>query len=475
MTRVHRRLGIVLAVACLSGTLLLVQSVAAWKVVSDQFAFLEERQGQRSIDQALKAIETDLDQLAISTHDYAEWDDAYEFVASRDQHFVKSNMTIQTLSNLQVDFVWMVGAQGNDILGFQRRSGFEPTLQQPADPDIIAAVRIKLPGLLAHPNAPALSRLFQTRSGLLAIAAHAILPSMGHGVPRGALVFGRFVDRAAIERAQTTSQLPLRLYLGASSRASLPAAAQSLWSAGTGMPERVLVPTSDLLLSGFVLVRDVNEVPVAVLGTSTARNLSSFGRHTGRTLVTIFSCVIAVFAGVVAGLLLYLEKVGEARAASERRYRAVITQALETMLLVDTRSRRILEANPAATTTLGFSQQELVEMDIDDLFYACDGDVLKPVHAELHAAASPDRILIVRCKSKEFIDVEVTASPLTVDEREVTSFVLRDVSAWKRAERRLEDNQGRLVHLAHHDMLTGLLNRLGLERRLPEVIKAARQ
>ena len=114
-------------------------------------------------------------------------------------------------------------------------------------------------------------------------------------------------------------------------------------------------------------------------------------------------------------------------------------------------------------------------MDIDELFFACDGDVLKPVRADLHAAARNDRVLLVQCKDNDFIDVEVTANPLVVDEREVTSFVLRDISARKRAERQLVDNQDRMAHLAHHDALTGLLNRLGLERRLPEVIRMAGQ
>ena len=470
-----RRVGIVLAVASLSGALLLVQSLAAWKVVSNAFAELEHRQGERAIDQALQALETDLNQLAISVHDYAVWDDAFDFIITRDPRFVKSNMTNQTLMNLRVDFVWMIDAQGAHILSYQRDATNAGTVDDTADPDILRAVRSKLPWLLANRDGSALSRIFKTRSGLLAVAVNPILPSRGVGVPHGTLVFGRFVDDAAVSRARTTSQLPLRLYLPGDTEASLPEAVRGLWSASAGSAGRLLIPTSAASLGGFALLRDVHGVGIAVIATSTSRNLAVYGRHTGRALVAIFSGVITVFALIVAALLLYMQKVAEARAASERRYRAVITQARETMLLVDTRDRRILEANPAATTTLGFSQRELCEMSIDDLFYACDGDVLKPVQAELHAAARADRVLLVRCKSKDFIDVELTASALVIDERDVTSFVLRDVSARKRAERKLIDNQDRLIHLAHHDMLTGLLNRLGLERRLPEFLDAARQ
>ena len=50
MKRGHRRLTIVLAVAGLSGALLVVQSAAAWKVLSNAFAALEQTQAEHAID-----------------------------------------------------------------------------------------------------------------------------------------------------------------------------------------------------------------------------------------------------------------------------------------------------------------------------------------------------------------------------------------------------------------------------------------
>ncbi len=468
-----RRLGIVLVVASLSGCLLAVQSATTWKVISNSFASLEHQQGERGIEQAVRALEEDINQLATAAHDYSEWDYAYEFAATHDQHFVQANLAVDALENLRVDVVWIIDTQGQDILAAQRSTDPQRKQLIPADGVLIQALRSRVASLATHPEVSGLDRLFQTRQGLLAVAASPILPSNGQGTSRGTLVFARFVGQADVDRAQSTSQLPLQLHMSRDASKALPEPASALWSDRRGPSDRVLVSASDSVLQGYALLRAVDGQPVAILETHFPRQLSAFGRQTGRVLVVIFSGVIAVFALIVSGLLLYLDLIGRARAASERRYRAVITQAQETMLLVDTLSRRILEANPAATQTLGFTTPELLEMDIDELFFACDGDVLKPVHAVIHAASQLDRILIVRCKNKDFIDVEVTASPLLVDDRPVTSFVLRNVSARRRAERQLVHNQDRLVHLAHHDALTGLLNRLGVERRLPEVLKAA--
>ena len=168
-------------------------------------------------------------------------------------------------------------------------------------------MRSKVESLAAHPGASGLDRLFQTSHGLLAVATSPILPSSGQGASRGILVFARFLNQAAVDRAQSTSQLPLQLYIGSSAITKLPAPAMALWSSDRSAPSTVLVPMSASALSGFALLRDADGQPVAMLGTRIQRQLSAFGRQTGRSLVAIFSGVIAVFAAIVSGLLLYLD------------------------------------------------------------------------------------------------------------------------------------------------------------------------
>ena len=96
MKQLQRRLLILASVALLSTALVAIQSIATRHVLADTFATLEWRQGQRSLDQALKALEADLNQLAISSHDYAPWDDMYEYVETRNRRFVESNLTLET-------------------------------------------------------------------------------------------------------------------------------------------------------------------------------------------------------------------------------------------------------------------------------------------------------------------------------------------------------------------------------------------
>jgi diguanylate cyclase (GGDEF)-like protein/PAS domain S-box-containing protein len=459
----------------ISGALLGALNVAVHRVLFVSFAKLERDEGERGVQQMLKALQADLNQLAISTHDYAAWDDAYIFAGDRNQRFVDSNFAVETLANMNVDVVWMIDNEDRDIVAMERADSQQTGLPPAMTAEVSGLLRAQLPLLRSHPDTPVLSRLVRTHEGLLAFAAHPVLPTGGHGTARALLVFGRFLDEEVLARARETSQRPVDLFASPAARARLPEAAQVLWKRRPAETSTVLVPTSSDSLSGFALIRDIGGAPAAIVSTRINRTLLAYGRQTEHYLEYLFAAVVGLFAAAVVALVLYLEKIGRSRMLTERRYRAVITEAQETMLLVDAGTREILEANPAATNTLGYTPAELMRMPIDELFYACDGDILKPVQPELHAAANLDRILIVRRKDRKFIDVEVTANPLLTDDGQVISFVLRDVSARKKAERELVHNQGRLTHLAHHDALTGLLNRLGLERRLPTVIANAHE
>jgi len=52
---------------------------------------------------------------------------------------------------------------------------------------------------------------------------------------------------------------------------------------------------------------------------------------------------------------------------SEERYRAVVEQAAEGILLVDVDSRRVLEANAAYQSLLGYSPEEILRLSLYDL------------------------------------------------------------------------------------------------------------
>ena len=471
-----RRLGLVLLVAAVAAGLLGLQNIAGRKVVMDSFRQLERDAANHSLDQVLNALQADLEHLAISVRDYARWDDAYAYAIDHNERFTQSNFAPDSLENMGVDVVWMLDASDHEILSLMANPKQARRIERPANPALTDMLRQHLPRIRAlHGKSKALERLLQTPQGVLAFASHEILATGGRGEPRGMIFFGRFIDESVIARARETSQLPMQLHSTPRSVQRLPETAVQMWSAGGAGATRMLRPADEQNMDIYGLLRDIDGAPAAIVQTHTDRALLEFGQHTLNTLMLLIAAVVALVAAAVAWLLLRMERAWRAQATSERRYRAVITQAQDTMLLADAMDRKILEANPAATTTLGYLESVLLEKTVDELFVVNDGGTVRPVQPEFYAATMADLALQVRCQDGQLLDVEVAASPLNIDGREVISFVLRDISARKNAERALLDNQQRLTQVAHHDALTGLLNRMGLQNRLPDVIEQAQR
>jgi diguanylate cyclase (GGDEF)-like protein/PAS domain S-box-containing protein len=155
-------------------------------------------------------------------------------------------------------------------------------------------------------------------------------------------------------------------------------------------------------------------------------------------------------------------------------YKAIIDQASDGIVIVDSSTYRVQYCNPVFLERLGCSGAEAAALTLQDLF--ADG------------AASPESVvrrlrevdsrlalsLQQRCKGGVMLDIELRCNRLDVGGREVLALVTQDVSVRRKAEQQLIDNQQRLDRMAHHDQLTGLPNRHHLASFLPQAIRDAR-
>jgi diguanylate cyclase (GGDEF)-like protein/PAS domain S-box-containing protein len=156
-------------------------------------------------------------------------------------------------------------------------------------------------------------------------------------------------------------------------------------------------------------------------------------------------------------------------------YEAAFSQSPLGMLVVDGGSLEIVDANPAAQSILGYTLEELREMPLAGIF-SDEGGPPEALLAELKE--SPPKLLIEtgqRCRSGRFLQVEISGYRLDLGERRLHALTLRDITMRRRVEAQLLEKQQHLDHLAHHDQLTGLPNRLFLAAHLPGAIEEAKR
>lgn len=188
---------------------------------------------------------------------------------------------------------------------------------------------------------------------------------------------------------------------------------------------------------------------------------------------------LAMIAGVLAcvavspwirGRLRFLGSAGTAVAC-----RAAFEQSPNGMLMADAGSLRITAVNPALQRTLGFRAEELLKLPLTQVFkHPTEND---EVFCRTLRDPNPRLPLQIqqRCKDGSLLDVEIKGHRLDLPNGPALVFTTDDVTVRRKVEAQLLEKQQHLDHLAHHDQLTGLPNRLYLAAHLPGAIEEARR
>jgi diguanylate cyclase (GGDEF)-like protein/PAS domain S-box-containing protein len=189
--------------------------------------------------------------------------------------------------------------------------------------------------------------------------------------------------------------------------------------------------------------------------------------------------LVLVLLGALACALalLWLRELRRQKDAGEKAdpLQAAFEQSPHGMLLVESHSLKIVAANPAIQRSLGFTLPELQEATLASLF-TDDSESSEELMRRLRDPnpRMPERIR-QRCKDGSLLNIEITGHRLEVGEQRVLAFTTHDVTLRTKVEAQLLEKQQHLDHLAHHDQLTGLPNRLYLAAHLPSAIEEARR
>jgi|GEM_PF-648311 len=177
-----------------------------------------------------------------------------------------------------------------------------------------------------------------------------------------------------------------------------------------------------------------------------------------------------------AGFLLVLRDV-TARVAmeqelrdSETRYRLLFDSNPHPMWVYDRETLAFLEVNDAAIQHYGYSREELLATTID-VIRRPDANM---VPIELNKSAQP-MLDAGRCvhgkKDGTLIDVEITAQPLSFAGRPATAILAKDVTARRRADEALRQQNEYLAAL--HETTLALMNRLEVDDALEAIVVRA--
>lgn len=166
---------------------------------------------------------------------------------------------------------------------------------------------------------------------------------------------------------------------------------------------------------------------------------------------------------------------------SEQRLRVLLRHAPDAILIFDVDQQRYIDANRTAEQLFGLSRDALLALGPQALSPPVQAD---GKDSQLQRQRFIDQTLkgeVPRCEWQyrhadgHLISCETAFVTLPMGRRRIVRESLIDVSSYKSAEQQLREQEKRLAHLAHHDHLTGLPNRLLLQDRLNHSLAIARR
>lgn len=292
-------------------------------ILIGRFDRIELAQTTERAAQVVRAFEADLDQLAISTRDYAEWDDAQAYVAGQKPDFLEANFSRDSLGGMDVDVVIILAADGAEMYStVLPESGVE--LISPAPEELLDAfgsIRLAEPRLRQLPSP---RRVLRTTAGLVAFSAVEIRRS-NKSEPTGAVMFfARFVRADDIKRVGQVSRLPAQLTLidgVVPADPGLPASVQAWLKGSEGEHALDALATGSDSVVGYALVSDVADHPVAYFSMEQPRDLGRLGRRTTWEVMGSLAALLVISGTALLAMMLRLRRSWADRAALERRRR----------------------------------------------------------------------------------------------------------------------------------------------------------
>lgn len=437
------------------------------RTLSGSFAAIETDGAEQRAHQQLHAFEADLSQLAISARDYAEWDDAWHYVRAGDANFVASNLTPDTLSGMHVNAVLIIGDAGQVLYSATFAEG-DAAIVTPAPTDLLT----DLAPLAQHSDEfvklPPSRRVLITQRGAIAFATSRVTRTDKSDATAFHLLFGRYIDNTMMERVRRTSELPVR-WIGLADPGTGLSTGTRIWSGRAESAATRVEAPDDARIESFALIRSSDDHPVALLVSESARSISRFGRGLTWSLLGGFAFLLLAFGVALAWLLTRLHGTHQSRLSAQARYRKVADQLSETIVLADAQTLDIVEINQAAMNSLGYAGSDLPALKVLDIFPDLTRELLT------QEPGSGRRVCQSRLRRKDGTeqDTEVSVSDFRDEYRRLLCLVGHDVSHRRAAEEQHRTNQRKLLHMAQHDPLTGLPNRLFLRSKFPRVIRHA--
>ncbi|MFZ3048864.1 MAG: CHASE4 domain-containing protein [Desulfatirhabdiaceae bacterium] len=198
---------IISAIFLLYGTLCyLIQQF----IVFPNFKALENQQVEKDMERIRLALLNEINQLDTTCHDWASWDEAYEFIETRSPEFVESNLIESTFANNRINLLYYLNHESRVVWGKAFDLDFMTPFFPPEFPPDVFPERHPLIVSKTSDNEfekHGIKGFLITGHGPMLVASRPVLTSEDKGPVRGTLIMGRMINEKMIQSLNKMTQV----------------------------------------------------------------------------------------------------------------------------------------------------------------------------------------------------------------------------------------------------------------------------
>jgi two-component system chemotaxis sensor kinase CheA len=291
-------------------------------LVKEGFQTVETKEALNNVERVRDAFAMQVESISVKISDWSIWDDAYAFMKDGNKGFEDSSLAIASLLGMKVDlFLWLLpdgtirwGREFDLVNGKAEvpRSMVIDFIRKSASLYTFASTTDQKSGIIDIPGI-----------GPTFIAIQPVVKSDGEGPIAGALIAGRAINAAMLDRLKKVTHLDMQLWSNSDSLANAPE--ETIRKSLKTPKDSHIAPLDDAIIAGYTNIFDLNGKPIAFVKLTMPRDIHAQGQRTIYSFLGVLAFAGLCFGCVVTWLLqktVISRIVGLASSITEIRHRS---------------------------------------------------------------------------------------------------------------------------------------------------------
>ena len=264
--KIHTRTLLILGVTVF--VLIFAINLLAQFFILSSYAQIEQEEAITNVQRVVDQIAHEQSQLANSARDWAVWDASYTFMEDRNHEYYTSNIAADSsYESLRINGILYYDTDCNLVAG--RWYDLHNASGAPVPPDLLLFFDNNRQLFAGSAGGTGRNGLVLLPEGPVLVSMSPILPSSGVGPGNGTLIMVRSIDQEQVDEMESLTHRPVSLS-ALTEQTPLPNP-DLVNTAGNGTPVIETIPTDTDTISGYTLVRDINDRPILLLRVDTPR------------------------------------------------------------------------------------------------------------------------------------------------------------------------------------------------------------